>query len=127
VSQIGVHYRNSPLSVGAVGTIHGGDRLPWVETEPGNDNFAPLASLTWQVHVYGEPRHDLVDACAELRLPLHLFAWRPEMRRAGLRREALYLVRPDGYVALAEPCADPMRLRDYFSAGGYGGPIRHGG
>src|SRR5262245_30980005 len=35
VSQIGVNYRNSPLSAGAAGAVRGGDRLPWVETAPG--------------------------------------------------------------------------------------------
>jgi hypothetical protein len=125
VSQVGVHYRDSPLSVGAAGAVRGGDRLPWVEAEPGGDNFAPLASLTWQVHVYGEPRQGLAEVCAELQLPLHLFAWQPTMRRAGLLRAAVYLVRPDGYVALAGPYADPERLRDYFSAGGPGGLVRH--
>jgi 2-polyprenyl-6-methoxyphenol hydroxylase-like FAD-dependent oxidoreductase len=124
VSQIGVNYRHSPLSVGAAGAVRGGDRLPWVETEPGGDNFAPLASLTWQVHVYGEPRQGLAEVCAELQLPLHLFAWQPEMRRAGLLRAAFYLVRPDGYVALADPHADPEQLRDYFRAGGHGGLVR---
>ncbi len=115
VSQIGVNYRNSPLSVGAAGAVHGGDRLPWVETERGNDNFAPLASLTWQVHVYGEPRRGVAEACTELRLPLHCFAWQKGMRRAGLQRAALYLVRPDGYVARADPHADVERLRHYFA------------
>jgi 2-polyprenyl-6-methoxyphenol hydroxylase-like FAD-dependent oxidoreductase len=117
VSQIGVHYRDSPLSAGTAGAVRGGDRLPWVETEPEKDNFAPLASLTWQVHVYGEPRGGMAavtEACAELQLPLHPFSWRPEMRRAGLLRGAIYLVRPDGYVALADPRADPGRLRGYF-------------
>ncbi len=116
LSQIGIHYRNSPLSVGAAGTIRGGDRLPWVEVEPGTDNFAPLASRTWQVHVYGEARHGVAEACAELQLPLHVFPWRREMRRVGLLRSALYLVRPDGYVALADSHADAKRLRDYFRA-----------
>jgi len=116
VSQIGVNYRNSPLSVGAAGGVRGGDRLPWVQIGPGKDNFVPLASLTWQVHVYGEPRRGLADVCAELQLPLHCFAWQSEMRRAGLRRAALYLVRPDGYVALAAPEADPERLRAYVVA-----------
>ena len=114
LSQIGVNYRNSPLSAGAAGAVRGGDRLPWVETEPGQDNFAPLTSLAWQVHVYGEPRRGVAEACAELRLPLHLFAWQPGMRRAGLEDAALYLIRPDGYVALADPHADPERLRHYL-------------
>jgi hypothetical protein len=37
------------------------------------------------------------------------------MRRAGLQSGALYLLRPDGYVALADPTADPERLRQYFA------------
>jgi 2-polyprenyl-6-methoxyphenol hydroxylase-like FAD-dependent oxidoreductase len=118
VSQIGINYRHSPLSAGAAGAIRGGDRLPWVETEPGQDNFAPLASLAWQAHVYGEPRNGLSEVCAELQLPLHHFEWQAAMRRAGLLRGALYFVRPDGYVALADPHADPERLRDYFRADG---------
>ncbi len=64
VSQIGVNYRDSPLSEGAAGSVQGGDRLPWVETAPNEDNFAPLTSLAWQVHVYGEPRPGVAEACA---------------------------------------------------------------
>jgi 2-polyprenyl-6-methoxyphenol hydroxylase-like FAD-dependent oxidoreductase len=124
VSQIGVHYRHSPLSVGAAGGVRGGDRLPWVETGAGGDNFTPLASLTWQVHVYGEPRQSFAEACAALQLPLHRFAWQPEMRRAGLLRRAAYLIRPDGYVALADPHGDPERLRHYFRFRGLGDGFR---
>jgi hypothetical protein len=116
VSQLGVNYRGSPLSAGAAGAVRGGDRLPWVETEPGRDNFDPLTSLAWQVHVYGKPRGDLAKVCAEHQLSLHVFAWQPGMRRAGLRRSAVYLVRPDGYVALADPHADPERLRGYLGS-----------
>src|SRR5262249_11674515 len=94
------------------------DRLPWVETGPGQDNFAPLAALTWQAHVYGEPRGGLAEVCAELRLPLHRFAWQPGMRRAGLLRVALYPVRPAGQGAPAHPHPQPGRLRAYVSAGG---------
>ena len=128
VSQIGVNYRNSSLSEGAVGAVRGGDRLPWADTAPGRENFAPLASLKWQAHVYGEPRRGIADACAALRLPLHHFAWRPGMGRNGLQRATLYLIRPDGYVALADPDSDPERLRRYFDERGlslHGGPVRH--
>jgi hypothetical protein len=129
VSQISVNYRNGPLSVGAAGAVRSGDRLPWVETGPGQDNFAPLTSLMWQVHVYGETRPGVAEVCAELQLPLHHFEWRPGMRRAGLLRSALYLVRPDGHVALADPHANPERLRYYFdergTAGQQSGQVRH--
>jgi 2-polyprenyl-6-methoxyphenol hydroxylase-like FAD-dependent oxidoreductase len=113
VSQIGVNYRQSPLSAGVAGAVHGGDRLPWVEIAPGRDNFAPLALMEWQVHVYGEATSGLAEACGERGLPMHVFPWQPEMRLAGLRRGALYLVRPDGYIALADSRGDPGRLRDY--------------
>lgn len=111
VSQIGVNYRHSALSAGQAGGVRGGDRLPWVETADAADNFAPLASLAWQAHVYGEPPAGLKDACEELVLPLHCFAWRPAMRGAGLRRGALYLIRPDGYVAIADPHGDATTIR----------------
>lgn len=114
VSQIGVNYRASPLSAGAADPVRGGDRLPWVAPENGQDNFSPLSSLDWQVHVYGAPPPGLAEACDELRLPLCLFDWRPAMRKAGLRQAAVYLLRPDGYVALADSHADPRRLRQYF-------------
>jgi 2-polyprenyl-6-methoxyphenol hydroxylase-like FAD-dependent oxidoreductase len=116
VSQTGIEYRKSPLSAGAAGSVRGGDRLPWVQTLPNQDNFAPLVSLAWQVHIYGQPRRGLADACAELGLPIHAFAWTPEMKLAGLVRDASYLVRPDGYVALAEPVGDPERLGRYFTS-----------
>src|SRR5215813_200068 len=45
ISQTGLRYRGSPLSAGRAGGVHGGDRLPWVESE---DHFAPLPALTWQ-------------------------------------------------------------------------------
>ena len=118
VSQIGVQYRKSPLSEGAAASVLGGDRLPWVETGLDQDNFAPLSSLAWQVHVYGEPNRGVAEACAELGLPLNVFAWQPEMRRSGLMSGAIYLVRPDGYVALADPDGNPDALGRYFVSRG---------
>lgn len=55
----------------------------------------------WQAHVYGEVDQDLETACRELHPPLHVFSWNEGTKDAGLKRDALYLVRPDGYIALA--------------------------
>ena len=123
VSQIGVNYRHSPLAEGTTGAVHGGDRLPWVRTGEEEDNFAPLRSLAWQVHVYGEPHPGATNVCAELGLPLHVIAWRPEMARSGLTRGGLYLIRPDGYIAIAADDGDPGRLREYLGTRG----IKNGG
>jgi hypothetical protein len=113
ISQIGIEYRKSPLSEGSAGKVRGGDRLPWVRTDRNEDNFAPLASMSWQVHVYGEPREDVAATCAALDLALFRFPWRDAMRHARLERGALYLVRPDGYVALASS-GGGQALRGYF-------------
>ena len=74
----------------------------------------PLASIDWQVHLYGETRAGLAEGCAALRLPLHVFPWIPAMETAGLERGALYLIRPDGYVALADSDCNPENLLRYF-------------
>jgi 2-polyprenyl-6-methoxyphenol hydroxylase-like FAD-dependent oxidoreductase len=117
VSQTAVNYRGSPLSEGRAGTIHGGDRLPWVtEDSNGVDNFSPLTSLGWQVHVYGRAAPEIHAVCAERTLPLHLFPWRQGVDRAGLKRDAVYLVRPDGYVALAEPKGSATAITSYLDA-----------
>jgi 2-polyprenyl-6-methoxyphenol hydroxylase-like FAD-dependent oxidoreductase len=114
VSQIMVNYRGSALSAGAAGEVHGGDRLPWV-VHDGHDNHASLAAITWQAHVYGEGSAELRAACMTLGLPLHSFSWSAAHGAAGLGRDALYLLRPDSYVALADGSADARGLARYFS------------
>jgi 2-polyprenyl-6-methoxyphenol hydroxylase-like FAD-dependent oxidoreductase len=117
ISQLAIQYRGSSLSEGRAGAVHGGDRLPWVPAiENDRDNFAPLTSLTWQVHVYGEAAREIEAVCHERTLPLHVFPWRQAMSRTGLQRNALYLVRPDGYVAFAHPSGGAMAMTDYLDA-----------
>jgi 2-polyprenyl-6-methoxyphenol hydroxylase-like FAD-dependent oxidoreductase len=115
VSQIVLNYRDGPLSVGKSSRVHGGDRLPWAPAE-GEDNFASLAAMVWQVHVYGAASEALVRWCAQASLPLHVFAWRPEHEAAGLTQNALYLLRPDSYVALVDPTGSPDALEQYRAA-----------
>src|SRR5262249_35679016 len=106
ISQTMINYRGGPLSRGTAGRVQGGDRLPWVAVD-GVDNFAPLTRMDWQIHVYGEAGRDVGEWCKGRNLPLHIFAWRPEYGVAGLARNALYLLRPDTYVALADVSGSP--------------------
>jgi len=121
VSQIMVNYRNGPLSRGAAGQVHGGDRLPWARVD-GADNFATLATLDWQVHVYGAAKADLAAWCAAQKLPLQVFEWQPGYEAAGLARDALYLLRPDTYVALADGAGTADAVERYFRDQGIGLP-----
>jgi 2-polyprenyl-6-methoxyphenol hydroxylase-like FAD-dependent oxidoreductase len=118
ISQTAVNYRGSSLSEGRAGPVHGGDRLPWVKGDANGvgNNFLSLASLDWQVHVYGDATGELRAVCDDRKLPLQVFPWRPAIRQAGLRRNVVYLVRPDGYVALVDPTGQATTITSYLDA-----------
>ncbi|HZZ17933.1 MAG TPA: FAD-dependent monooxygenase [Opitutaceae bacterium] len=113
VSQIGISYRKSALSLGSAGKIHAGDRLPWVQLKSGGDNFAQMTGLRWRVHIYGRVPAGIKGTCEELHLPLQAFPWEHSMRKRGLTQGALYLMRPDSHVAFADLRCMPDRLREY--------------
>jgi hypothetical protein len=118
VSQIRISYRNSAISSGAAGDILAGDRLPFVEYES-KDNFEPLKSLDWQVHVYGDDADPALEAAAAQHgLPLHVFPWRATSEKARLKMDAIYLIRPDGHVAFTTPGQDIEALEIYLSTHG---------
>jgi hypothetical protein len=100
VSQIGIEYRNSAWSEGRAGAVHAGDRLPWVApARVGDaDNFTPLTSIDWQVHVYGAPSPELAATCGAHGIALSTFPFDAPAKAASLEDGAVYLVRPDGYL-----------------------------
>lgn len=115
ISQTTIEYRDSPLSEGRAGRVSGGDRLPWVPASAGSaDNFEPLRSLDWQVHVYGDVSPALRALCDSRRLAVHSFVWSSQAARAGLTRDAVYVVRPDGYIGLASADASADAVAAYF-------------
>jgi 2-polyprenyl-6-methoxyphenol hydroxylase-like FAD-dependent oxidoreductase len=117
VSQVMLNYRHGPLSAGKAGDVDGGNRLPWVAIE-GADNYRPLVAMTWQLHVYGTASAQLAAWCQEHAMPLHVFEWRSEYGQAGLARNALYLLRPDTYVALADKSGSADTVQRYFDERG---------
>lgn len=112
VSQTMIRYRQSPLSRGRIGKLHGGDRMPWVAAV---DNYAPLQTLDWQLHVHGEATPALRAAAEQHHLALHVFPWTADAESAGLRRDAAYLLRPDGHIALADLTQSPARLTAHLA------------
>jgi 2-polyprenyl-6-methoxyphenol hydroxylase-like FAD-dependent oxidoreductase len=117
ISQTMLNYREGPLAEGKAGNVHGGDRLPWAPAQ-GIDNYDSLAAIRWQVHVYGAANDNLIDWCRAHDVPVHVFQWAPEHAAAGLARDAVYLLRPDTYVALADPSGGAEAIDSYFSARG---------
>ena len=109
MSQIQIRYPQSPLSSGKAGRIRGGDRLPWT-----GDNFESLKTLNWQVHVYGRTAGDLPAWCDRKGLTLSVYEWSIRSKKAGFKKDAVYLVRPDGYVALVQPNLDIAALHRFL-------------
>lgn len=117
LSQTQLNYRGGPLSRSARGRVQGGDRLPWLGIN-GLDNYASLAAIAWQVHVYGEAHNDIRAWCAAKHMPLHVFPWGEQQAAGGLVRDAAYLLRPDSYVAVVADRAMPEALEAYFAEQG---------
>jgi 2-polyprenyl-6-methoxyphenol hydroxylase-like FAD-dependent oxidoreductase len=115
VSQITVNYRGSALSRGAAGKLQGGDRLPWVKVGQGEEhNFDALMSMDWQIHVYGDADRGLQTLADGQKIPLHVFPWNAHMGQAGLLRNASYLIRPDGYIGLADSTGSAATIGAYL-------------
>ena len=119
VSQIDINYRHSRLSRGEAGQLTAGDRLPWVAPQPtssttATDNFTPLSSINWQVHIYGCCDANINEFCQERSLPLHMFEWTKPAAAAGFQQGAIYLIRPDGYIAFADPNPSVALLEQYL-------------
>jgi hypothetical protein len=114
ISQITLNYRGGPLSVGQAGEVKAGDRLPWTPNVSAEETAA-LAQMTWQVFVYGQPSASLTAWCRENGVALSVFEHRPDLAAIGVPKDALYLLRPDTYVAVADLRGDPAVLERYFS------------
>jgi 2-polyprenyl-6-methoxyphenol hydroxylase-like FAD-dependent oxidoreductase len=114
VSQTLIEYRDSKLSEGRAGKVHGGDRLPWVVVG-GANNYASLAATVWQLHVYGVADAAIGHWADVKGVPLNVFVWDDAHHQAGLTRDAIYLLRPDSYVAFTSTKQDPGALDHYLS------------
>lgn len=111
LSQTMISYHDSPISQGKAGEVRGGDRLPWVSAV---DNYGSLATIAWQVHVYGAASQTLVAWCEKQRIALHRFDFSQPHAAAGLCRNAAYLLRPDSYIACVAADGSPALLDAYL-------------
>ena len=114
-SQFAIAYRASRLSEGKTGKVHGGDRLPYVQLDDGSDNHEPLNELSWQIHVYGGLSDAVRKGLEARNMSVHEFPWSARSASAGLVRDALYLVRPDGHIGTVCDKDDVPALHTYLA------------
>jgi len=128
VSQIGIRYRHSPLSVTLPGLPAGapcaGDRFPWLKLRlDGNSTAADLYQHMSDTHfnllVINQPAPaDGLLATADL-LHIHMVnddtVNAAELARAHITGPVFYLLRPDGHVALAGGQLDTPAVSRYLN------------
>lgn len=113
VSQIRIKYPESPLSQGASPIIQAGDRLPWVLFDS-VDNYQGLQNLDWLVHIYGNASKELQEFLASIKMSFKEMVWNETFEQKGFLENALYLIRPDGHIALILEKQNIQELKSYL-------------
>lgn len=126
ISQIGIEYRASPLSVTLPGwpdkTPQAGDRLPWCTLRmhgaaTAQDVFDVLDDKQFHLLTIGDAGANEVPTTDD-RIRIHKVADHAdnhaELDRVGIPRTAMLLVRPDGHLAMAGTHLSREDIVDYF-------------
>ena len=84
------------------------DRLPWAELEgAARDNFVSLATLDWQLHIYGTPTRWSLGAVQSPRAPLSVFFLGARARGESRLRKRRFV--SDTPRRLRRPCRTKRR------------------
>jgi hypothetical protein len=125
ISQIGVHYRESPLSRTLPGlpakAPQPGDRFPWLrvrlrEDDAIEDIFARLDDQRFNLVVVGQADVAATSNFSD-EVRIHLIsaaANRAALAAAHIPTPSFYLLRPDGHVALAGAKLDAAAIERWF-------------
>jgi len=127
LSQTGIEYRRSPLShtlAAAPEAPQAGDRFPWLHLTfraggPAEDLFEKMDDTRFTLLVFGQPGPRAALAGFGDLVDVHTIPQTPENEAAlealSIDRPAFYLVRPDGYVALAGSHFNEADVRLWFA------------
>jgi hypothetical protein len=128
ISQIGIRYRESPLSQALSGLPDAapqpGDRFPWLQLNlspggPAEDLFQRLDDTKFNLIVIGQPAPPGVTSGPGDLLRTLAISSDPsndrELDRAGVPSPSFYLLRPDGHIGLSGLRLEADTVARYFS------------
>ena len=130
VSQTGIHYRGSALSMASEampsGAPQAGDRFPWLKlrfgmsnvTDTAEDLFERLDDTRFHLLVFGSTAPDLAALPIADLLDVSNVAGTAandaELARVGIASPSFYLLRPDGHIALCGRQVDAGTIARYL-------------
>jgi 2-polyprenyl-6-methoxyphenol hydroxylase-like FAD-dependent oxidoreductase len=127
ISQIGICYPQSALSETLPGLPDGapvaGDRFPWLRVRrsvhgPVEDLYEILDDMRFHLIAIGQAAPAERELGLGAMVRTHVLASDPvnnrELERCKIPRRSFYLLRPDGYIAMAGIHADAATVRRYF-------------
>jgi hypothetical protein len=128
ISQIGIQYRQSPLSRTLAGVParapQAGDRFPWLRlafqgSDRREDLFQRLDDTRFNLLAIGQPAPAIERLGLGDALQVHVVPFEGENEAAlkafSITAPAFYLLRPDGHVGLAGTRVDAAALERWFS------------
>jgi 2-polyprenyl-6-methoxyphenol hydroxylase-like FAD-dependent oxidoreductase len=128
ISQIGIRYRQSPLSQTLAGLPEGapraGDRFPWIKLKlradgPVEDLFQALDDTRFNLLVMGQRMSSNTNIGLGDLLNIQVIPQdahnAAELASAGISGPAFYLLRPDGHIGLAGTTLEMSAIRRYLA------------
>lgn len=126
VSQIGIHYRGSALSMASEAmppsAPQPGDRFPWLKlrfdtSHIAEDLFERLDDTRFHLLVFGSTAPDLaalpIADMFDISIVASNAANDTELARAGIASPSFYLLRPDGHIGLCGRRVDRAAIARY--------------
>jgi hypothetical protein len=80
------------------------------------DNHSVLVPFDWNAQIFGKASSEIKEFCVQKGISLQVFPWSYDAQKAGFTENAIYLVRPDGYIGFTNPAPCAKALAEYFSA-----------
>lgn len=78
--------------------------------------------MKWQVHCYGTASPGLKTVCEASGVEMHVLPWQADMDKAGLKRDAAYVIRPDGHIGIVDAKTDHRQVSSYLRTWAPGRP-----
>ena len=129
ISQCDIRYEQSTLNNGSLGKVICGKRMPWVKYEE-FDNLDLISYAHWNLHIYGDIKKELENEINRINLKsgvanglisLKNLAFNKQAAKCGIVKNAIYLIRPDGYVGFTAASQNSIcikKLKQYIQSNG---------